>query len=98
MDDFQTQVQREFDSLRAEITTLRVALAAAQAQAQWTSQPRPRLPDPKKFAGTLYKFDTWLPSIKAKLRVDGTAIGDSTAQFYYVYLNLESSVQSMVLP
>jgi len=41
-----------------------------------------------------------LPSLalKAKLSVDGSAIGDSTAQFYYVYLNLESSVQSMVLP
>jgi len=30
------------------------------------------------------KFDTWLPSIRAKLRVDGAAIGDSVAQFYYV--------------
>jgi hypothetical protein len=45
-----------------------------------------------------YKFDTWLPSIKAKLRVNGTAIGDATAQFYYVYLNLDSHVQAMVLP
>jgi hypothetical protein len=30
--------------------------------------------------------------------VDGEAIGDSVAQFYYVYLNLESHVQAMVLP
>jgi hypothetical protein len=26
-----------------------------------------------------------LPEIKAKLRVDGEAIGDNTARFYYVY-------------
>jgi hypothetical protein len=30
--------------------------------------------------------------------VDGEAIGDAIAQFYYVYLNLESHVQAMVLP
>jgi len=93
MDTFQTQVQREFDSLRAEIATLRTALAEAQS-----SRPRAKLPDPEKFAGSTYKFDTWLPSVKAKLRVDGAAIGDATAQFYYVYLNLDSSVQAMVLP
>ena len=45
-----------------------------------------------------YKFDTWLPSIKAKLRSDAAAIGDDIDQFYYVYLNLENSVQSMMLP
>jgi hypothetical protein len=93
MDTFQSQVQREFDGLRSEVATLRVALAKTQ-----TSQPRAKLPDPEKFTGNTYKFDTWLPSIKAKLRVDGISIGDSVAQFYYVYLNLESSVQSMVLP
>ena len=30
--------------------------------------------------------------------MDGEAIGDNTAQFYYVYGNLESTVQAMVLP
>ena len=92
MDTFQTQVQREFDQLRAEITTLRTALARATK-----SSLRQKLPDPEKFAGQTYKFDTWLPSIKAKLRIDGAAIGDATAQFYYVYLNLDSPVQAMVL-
>ena len=43
-------------------------------------------------------FDSWLPSIKVKLHVDGEAIGDAMAQFYYVYLNLESQVQATVLP
>jgi hypothetical protein len=63
-----------------------------------TSRPKASLPDPEKFNGQSYKFDTWLSSIKAKLRVDGDAISDSTAQFYYVYLNLESHVQAIVLP
>ncbi|SRR6266487_1860073 len=97
MDTFQTQVQREFDQLRVEITTLRTALAQAQST-RASAKPKASLPDPEKFAGSSYKFDTWLPSIRAKLRVDGTAIGDATAQFYYVYLNLDSSVQAMVLP
>ena len=37
--------------------------------------------------------------MKAKLRVDGTtgALGDSIAQFYYVYDRLESNVQAQVL-
>lgn len=61
-------------------------------------RPKPVLPDPEKFSGQSHKFDTWLPSIKAKLRVDGEAIGDAVSQFYYVYLNLDSHVQAMVLP
>lgn len=36
--------------------------------------------------------------IKAKLHVDRTAIGDSIAQFYYVYFALESKVKAIVLP
>ncbi len=59
MDTFQSQVQREFDGLRSEVATLRVALAKTQ-----TSQPRAKLPDPEKFTGNTYKFDTWLPSIR----------------------------------
>jgi hypothetical protein len=63
-----------------------------------THRPKPSLPDPERFIGQQYKFDTWLLLIKAKLRVDGNAIGDTVAQFYYVYLNLDSHVQAMVLP
>jgi hypothetical protein len=86
MDTFQTQVQYEFDGLRAEITTL-----------QAKNIQKSKLPDPEKFAGSTYKFDTWLPLIKAKLRINGPAIRDSIIQLYYVYLNLESSIQLMVL-
>ena len=41
MDTFPARVEREFDQLWAEITTLRVALAAAQAP---TSRSRARQP------------------------------------------------------
>ena len=101
-----------FTSLKMDLTPqqMRAALQELQAELQRQreeirllksikpSRPKPVLPDPEKFSGQPYKFDTWLPSIKAKLRVDGDAIGDAVAQFYYVYLNLESHVQAMVLP
>ena len=61
-------------------------------------KPKPNLPNLKKFNGKTYKFNIWLPTIRAKLRIDGPAIGDSTAQFYYIYGNLKSNIQIMVLP
>ncbi|PVH83051.1 hypothetical protein DL98DRAFT_513355 [Cadophora sp. DSE1049] len=71
-----------------------------QVQALTQQSPRPKLclPELEKFNGTPTKWDTWLPSIEAKLLVDADAIGNSVAQFYYVYLNLESQAQSFVLP
>ncbi|PMD67013.1 uncharacterized protein K444DRAFT_689417, partial [Hyaloscypha bicolor E] len=60
------------------------------------AKPKPSLPHPEKFNGQVHKFNTWLPSIQAKLRVNCEAISDATAQFYYIYLNLESYVQAMM--
>ena len=87
------------------ITDLQAQVAQLQAEVQFLrsipttpSQPKLSLPDPEKFNGQSHKFDTWLPSIKGKLRVDNAAIGDSIAQFYYVFLNLDSHVQAIVLP
>jgi hypothetical protein len=54
------------------------------------AKPKHSLLDPEKFTGQAYKFDIWLPLIRAKLEVDGNAIGNATTQFYYVYLNLDS--------
>jgi hypothetical protein len=56
MDAFQAhqaQVQHKFEQLHAEITTLRAQLTV-------TTPPRlrARLPDPKKFVRSTYKFDT----------------------------------------
>lgn len=84
-----------------EILSLKASLVDMSSQSDPTSKtrrPKASLPDPDWFSGQAYKFDTWLPSIKAKLRSDAAAIGGDIDQFYYVYLNLENSVQSMVLP
>jgi|HubBroStandDraft_4_1064222.scaffolds.fasta_scaffold144995_1 hypothetical protein len=94
MDQLQS-LQAAIAELQAEVRRQRDEILLLRSV---KPKPKPSLPDPEKFNGQSYKFDTWLPSIKAKLRVDGEAIGDSVAQFYYVYLNLESHIQAMVLP
>lgn len=87
--------RQQLAAMQAIITQLQADIQLLQ---QRQSRPKTVLPDPEKFNGSAHRFDTWLPSIRAKLRVDGAAIGDSIAQFYYVYLNLESNVQATVLP
>ena len=99
MDSIQTtltELRAELQRQRAEIQRQRDEITILRSRPD--PRPKPVLPDPDKFTGQALKFDTWLPSIKAKLRVDGTAIGDPVAQFYYVYLNLDSNAQAMVLP
>jgi hypothetical protein len=87
-----TPVQ-QLATLQEQVANLQAQVEALQTAAR-TSRPKPILPDPVKFDGKAYHFDTWLPSIKAKLRVDGLsgALGDEIAQFYYVYDRLESNV------
>ena len=80
--------------MQAVITQLQAEVQQLQQCQSW---PKTVLPDPEKFNGLAYWFDTWLPLIQAKLRVDSLAIGDSIAQFYYMYLNLKSNVQATVL-
>ncbi|KIN05194.1 hypothetical protein OIDMADRAFT_51015 [Oidiodendron maius Zn] len=79
--------------MQAQITQLHLEIQTLHSH----SRPKPALPAPDKFNGSTQRFDIWLPSIRAKLRVDGIAIGDPIAQFYYVFLNLDSHVQAMVL-
>ena len=100
MDPFQAlraEIQAEFGRT---IETLQDQIHSLQqnASSKRPRRPKPSLPDPEKFTGQTLKYDTWDAAIKAKLRIDGEAIGDATAQFYYVYLNLDSKVQAMVLP
>ncbi len=61
------------------------------------AKPKASFPDLEKFNGQVYKFDTWLPLIRAKLQIDSIAINDTIAQFYYIYLNLDSHIQAIVL-
>lgn len=91
------EFEAAIEALRSENQLIKHQLEQYAHSAK-SSRPKPTLPDPEKFSGQSLKFDTWLPAIKAKLRIDGAAIGDASAQFYYVYLNLDSSVQAMVLP
>jgi len=86
--------QQAFESLQNQIAHLQAEIQFLRSTSTTPSRPKPSLPDPEKFNGQASMFDTWLPSIKAKLRVDGAAIGDIVVQFYYVYLNLNSSVQA----
>jgi hypothetical protein len=91
--ELQTEVRRQ-----AEVTLRQAEVIQQQGnellllRTRPSTKPRSSLPDPEKFNGQAHKFDTWLPLIKAKLRVDSEAISDPTAQFYYVYLNLELHV------
>lgn len=94
MDPYQA-IRNEFSSM---IETLQNEIESIKNQPKPHQRPKPSLPDPEKFNGQSLKFDTWLASMKAKLRIDAPAIGDAVAQFYYVYLNLESKVQALVLP
>jgi hypothetical protein len=95
-----SQIAQQFEAaisdLRAENQLLRAEIADQSTRS--TTRPKPSLPDPDKFDGKAYKYETWFQSIEAKLLVDGPAIGNEIAQFYYVYLNLETNVQAMVLP
>ncbi|KAK4221747.1 hypothetical protein QBC38DRAFT_347391, partial [Podospora fimiseda] len=61
-------------------------------------RPKPSLPNPDKFSGQQYTWENWEASIKAKIRIDGPAIGGPEAQFYYVYDRLEGKIQSLVMP
>ncbi len=83
-------------SQEAVISTLQAQLLALSNTVSNTPvQPvrlRPVLLDPTKFDDKAYHFNTWLPLIKAKLRVDGAVLGDLITQFYYVYNRLESTV------
>jgi len=74
------RLQNDINQLRVENQQLRVELHQLRSTPPTPTPPKkPRLPDPIKFDGKQYKFKVWLPEIKAKLQVDGEAIGDSTA-------------------
>jgi hypothetical protein len=67
-----TELQGEVQRQRDENAFLR-SIISTKVRRMKTS-----LPDPEKFSDQTHKFDTWLPSIKAKLQVDGDAIGNAT--------------------
>jgi len=100
-DEFATEFNISLNALHSQVDRLQQENATLH---QFTmnivapGRPKPALPDPEKFSNSLYHFDTWLLAIKAKLRTNTTALGDDITYFYYIYLNLNSSVQIMILP
>ena len=93
-------LQEQVQFLTERVQEQHSLIQALQQSARASGRPKLLLPDPTKFDGKLYYFDTWLPSIQAKILVDGEnrAIGNATAIFYYVYDRLEPQVQAQVLP
>jgi hypothetical protein len=57
-----TELQNEVQRQRDEIAFLQSIISTKAS-----TKPKASLPDPEKFNGQVHKFDTWLPSIKAKL-------------------------------
>lgn len=60
-------------------------------------QRRQVLPDVELLQGTT-DLDEWLVSMRAKLRIDGAAIGDEYARFHYVYSRLAPGPKRTMLP
>lgn len=90
------------NELRSELAAVRAdnSLLIAKFCGPSTSfvRPKPCLPDPAKFDGNQLTWDSWFPEIKAKLRIDGDAIGGLEAQFWYLYSRLEGKIQALVAP
>lgn len=87
----------QFINVIEELRTHVKELQETVAQRTTTSRPRQVLPEPDRFDGHARHWDTWSMSMRAKLRIDGTAIGDKHAQLYYVYASLGKGVQGLVL-
>ncbi|GAM37115.1 hypothetical protein TCE0_022r06746 [Talaromyces pinophilus] len=76
MEQIESVLWNRIQAQSADIGRLRTVVQVLTLQiASSISRPKPTLPDPEKFAGSAQKYDTWLPSIIAKLRVDVDAIG-----------------------
>lgn len=82
------------EALQAQVTVLFNAIDNSSHNPH--PRPRPALPTPETFTGN--KWDTWQVYAQAKIDVDGAAIGNDKAQFWYLFGCLDSKIQAMVLP
>ncbi|KJZ68939.1 hypothetical protein HIM_08136 [Hirsutella minnesotensis 3608] len=87
----EAQLMSTIETMQAQIEELRGAINHR------AHRPRQVLPEPDRFSGRAKDWDAWALAMRAKLRVDGQAIGDENAQFYYVYSSLDRNIQSTVL-
>lgn len=73
--------------------------ATSNSSAVRYSHPKSRLPDPKEFDGEdLAQFPAFQQKLRAKLVVDGLALGDTVDQAYYVYGRLSGKAANRLLP
>lgn len=97
----EAQLLQTIAAHEARIASLVQQVASFEARlsslASSTSRPRRRLADPEKFDGQR-RWDTWKPLAEAVLRLDYDAIGGNESCFFWLYGNLESKIQAMVLP
>lgn len=89
-----TADQREMQLL-AMIEELRTQIQELRQQPPMRT--RQVLPEPERFAGRMKDWDIWSMTMRAKLRIDGNAIGNNEAQFYYIYSSLGTKIQGLVL-
>lgn len=54
-------------------------------------RPRARLPDPATFDGERSEWPSWRVTVENKLAVDHKALGDTQAQFLYIYSRLSGN-------
>ena len=66
-EQFATEMQRSTLQINTLASRLDAALSTIESLRTRTIQRKPYLPDVDKFDGVVHHFDTWLPSIEAKL-------------------------------
>ncbi|KAM7208268.1 hypothetical protein V8F06_014947 [Rhypophila decipiens] len=91
------ELRAEIAGLHKENSTLKTDVIAKLLEKP-TSSPKPKLPHPDKFDGSLTAWEVWYPEMKAKLRIDKQVLGDEESHFWYIYGRLEKKVQALVAP
>ena len=99
MDLQQTQWATSASSREAQLLAMVEELRTQVQELRQQRAPKTRqvLPETDRFTGRTKEWDTWSMTMRAKLRIDGEAIGDNEAQFFYVYSSLNAKVQALVL-
>ncbi len=92
-----------YEDLRAEATTPPASIQPPPLHTDETNiEPRrtkPRLPNPEKFDGTdLSLFPQFEGSLRAKLQIDGGAIGQEKEQVWYAFGRLSGKAGERIFP
>ena len=87
------------DQLMTEILRLRERLGNAQANTPIVKRPRPVLPDPELFDGSLRtQYPQFRAKLLAKLSSDSHALGGASQCLWYGFSRLSGSAATQFLP